>query len=663
MRINVRIFCLVLIAIAIFSFSVSAQTDNDKTLSPYFFVQGDPSLDLLPLKDTRVNIDVSGVIADVQVMQTYRNEGSRPINARYVFPASTRAAVYAMRMRIGDQVIVAKIKEREQAKQEFEKAKQEGKSASLLEQQRPNVFSMSLANIMPGDQIEIELRYTELLVPTDGIYEVVFPTVVGPRYSPQPDSSASQADSSIKVPYLHQGDKPTSALRISARISAGLPIRDLSCTSHQVIQQWQGPAIAQLTLDDNDQFQGDRDFILRYGLSGDQIASGLLLYQGEDENYFLYMAQPPERVTNAEIPAREYIFVVDISGSMDGFPLNTAKRLLQDLIGQLRPSDLFNVVLFAGDSSVLSSRSLPANQQNIANAIRLIEGQRGGGGTELLAAVKQAMSIPREAYVSRSIVLVTDGYISGEKGVFDHIRDNLDQCNVFSFGIGSSVNRYLIEGVARAGMGEPFIVKDEKEAPAIAAKFREYIQTPVLTGIKVRTTGFEVYDVHTTQLPDLFSQRPVILFGKWRGAANGTFELQGRTGEGDYLTRFDVAGAQPDEANRALRYLWARSRIAELSDYGSSYLDDDRIKEITSLGLKYNLLTRYTSFIAVREVVRNTQGPAQDVNQPLPLPLGVSDLAVGNGTMEGSEPELLWLMAASIVFAMIMILRWRRRSV
>jgi Ca-activated chloride channel homolog len=663
MQTNVRIVCLVLIEIAFSSFSAAAQTESDKTLSPYFFVQGDPSLDLLPLKDTRVQIDVSGVIADVQVMQTYRNEGARPINARYVFPASTRAAVYSMRMRIGDQVIVAKIKEREQAKQEFDKAKQEGKSASLLEQQRPNVFSMSLANIMPGDEIEIELRYTELLAPTDGIYEVVFPAVVGPRYSPQPAPSASAADSAIKVPYLHQGEKPTSNLRISARIAAGVPIRDLSCTSHRVIQRWQSPAIAHLVLDDADQAQGDRDFILRYRLSGDQIAAGLILYQGQDENFFLYMAQPPERITNADIPAREYIFVVDISGSMDGFPLNTAKRLLQDLIGQLRPTDMFNVVLFAGDSSVLSAHSLRADQSNVANAIRLIEGQRGGGGTELLAAVKQAMNLPREPNISRSIVLVTDGYISGEKGVFDYIRDNRDQCNVFSFGIGSSVNRYLIEGVAKAGMGEPFIVTKAEEASAIAAKFRDYIQTPVLTGIKVRSTGFEIYDVHSTQLPDLFARRPVILFGKWRGPAIGTFELLGKTGQGDYMTRFDVAGAQPNEGNRALRYLWARSRIAELSDYGSGYLEDGRIKEITSLGLKYNLLTRYTSFIAVRDVLRNTQGAAQDVNQPLPLPLGVSDLAVGGGTMEGSEPELLWLMAASILLATIMILSWRRRFV
>ena len=206
-----------LIAIAISGVSASAQTPADKTLSPYFFVKGDPNVDHLPLKDTRVEIAVSGVIADVKVVQTYRNEGSRPINATYVFPASTRAAVYAMRMRIGDQIIVARIKEREAAKKEFDAAKKEGKSASLLEQDRPNVFTMNLANIMPQDQIEIELRYTELLVPTDGVYEVVYPTVVGPRYASQPDSKAPKEDGFVKTPYLHEGNKPTSTLHISAQ--------------------------------------------------------------------------------------------------------------------------------------------------------------------------------------------------------------------------------------------------------------------------------------------------------------------------------------------------------------------------------------------------------------------------------------------------------------
>jgi Ca-activated chloride channel family protein len=194
----------------------------------------------------------------------------------------------------------------------------------------------------------------------------------------------------------------------------------------------------------------------------------------------------------------------------------------------------------------------------------------------------------------------------------------------------------------------------------MAERFREYIQTPVLTNIQVKSQGFDTYDVQPTHFPDLLAERPIILFGKWRGPVTGTFELTGKSGRGDYLTRLDISGLQPDESNRALRYLWARTRIAELSDYGSGNVRDDRVKEITSLGLKYNLLTQYTSFIAVREVVTNTLGPAQDINQPLPLPIRVSDMAVG-GTEQGSEPELVWLIVGTLLIASIMIFRGRRR--
>ncbi len=643
-RAIVAILILTLVTIPQLKPGNADDNNTDKTLSPYFLVKGDPGVDQLPLKATNVELSVSGVIADVRVVQTYQNEGSRPLNATYVFPASTRAAVYGMRMKIGDDVIVAKIKEREKAKEEFETAKKEGKSASLLEQARPNVFTMSLANLMPNETVEIELRYTELLVPTDGVYEVVYPTVVGPRYMSAKETP--DGNKFVETPYTH---KPTSAFNISARIAAGVPIRELDCSTHPMLSGWQGESVAQLTLDGADKFQGNRDFILRYRLAGDQIASGLILYQGDGENFFLYMAQPPKRVAPQDIPPREYVFVVDVSGSMEGFPLDTSKKLLEDLIGGLRPTDFFNVVLFAGDSTALSERPLAANAENISRAVQLIEQQRGSGGTELLPAIQQAMHLSNKPGVSRSIVLVTDGYVSIEEGVFKYIRQNLGQANVFAFGIGSGVNRYLIEGVARAGLGEPFVVEDQAKAADVATKFREYIQTPVLTDIQIKADGFEMYDVQPMAFPDLLAQRPVVLFGKWRGSPSGTIELTGKTGRGDYATRLDVSTVQADEGNRALRYLWARTRIAELSDYGFGNVTDESVKEITSLGLKYNLLTRYTSFIAVREKVVNPNGSADHVNQPLPLPVGVSDLAVG------SEPELIWLLAAVLLVFLLAI--------
>ena len=290
-----------------------------------------------------------------------------------------------MRMKIGNQVIVAKIKEREKAQEEFEAAKKQGKSASLLEESRPNVFSMKLANIMPNDQIDIELRYTELLIPTDGIYEVVYPTVVGPRYPSKLDVGATKGGR-MNIPYLHQGNHADSTLHISTRISAGVPIEEVTCISHQITAEWPSRSVAQLTLDDADPFQGNRDFVVRYRLAGDQIKSGLILYQHDDENFFLYMAQPPQRVKVEDIPPREFVFVVDVSGSMEGFPLNTAKRLLEDLIGGLRPTDYFNVVLFAGDSTTLSQVPLQANRENITLTLDLLNKQRGAGGTELLPA-------------------------------------------------------------------------------------------------------------------------------------------------------------------------------------------------------------------------------------------------------------------------------------
>ena len=626
---------------------VAAQADRstaDKTLSPYFFVEnGDPAIDRLPLKDTRVDVAIVGVIADVTVRQVYENRGQRPLHARYIFPASTRAAVYGMTMTVGDVRIVAKIKEREQAKTEFETAKKEGKSASLLEQSRPNVFSMSVANVLPGDTIAVELKYTELLVPTDGQYEFVYPTVVGPRYSEKRASQASPGDEFVRTAYTRQGEAPRSEFHLAGVVSSGVPFQELSSPTHQVVIRTTGAGRAEMALAESETFSGNRDFILRYRLAGQKIGAGLLLYQGKDENFFLLMAEPPQAVVPDEIPPREYVFVIDVSGSMYGFPLDTAKKLMGDLVNVLRPSDTFNILVFASGSEMYSPVSVPATRANLTRALSFIGEKNGGGGTRLLAGLQQAVALPRQPSVSRSIVLITDGYIDAEADVFDYVRNQLDETNFFTFGIGSSVNRFLIEGIARAGLGEPFIVTEPGEAPEAAAQLKRYIETPVLTGIDVRFAGFDAYDVEPGKIPDLFASRPIVVFGKWRGRVGGSIEISGKTGRGAYQTSVAVTPQSADASHAALRHLWARTRIAELSDFGPATPSDERVAAITSLGLTYGLLTKYTSFIAVHEIVRRTADEADDVDQPLPLPQGVSDRAVG--VTSGAEPELMWVFA------------------
>ena len=281
--------------------------------------------------------------------------------------------------------------------------------------------------------------------------------------------------------------------------------------------RYKGSNFASIRLNSSEKSGGNRDFILKYRLSGGKIETGLLLSKGEKENFFLLMLQPPKRIKEDQIPPREYMFIVDVSGSMNGFPLNISKKLLKDLIGHLRPSDRFNVLLFAGGSTVMAEKSLPATRQNINHAINVIDRQRGGGGTRSLPALKKALSLQGTKGYSRNLVIVTDGYVSVEKEAFDLIRNNLGNANMFAFGIGSSVNRHLIEGMARVGMGEPFIITRPDDAQKKAEKFRKLIESPVLTGITVDFDKFNAYDIEPPSIPDVMAQRPVLLFGKWRG--------------------------------------------------------------------------------------------------------------------------------------------------
>jgi Ca-activated chloride channel family protein len=632
-----------------------------RTESPYFFVQSDdPTVDRLPLKATRVDVRVAGVIADVTVTQEYRNEGTRPIEARYVFPGSTRAAVYAMSVQLGDRRLTAKIREKQQAKQEYVAAKQAGKTAALLEQHRPNVFQMNVANILPGDNVKVELRYTELLVPTDGTYQFVFPTVVGPRYNGSPVTGSGTTEKWIATPYLRKGQRSNARFELNAALTMPISLQMVESPSHKIeIDLWSDTE-AHIKLADTGANENNRDFVLDYRLAGDTVQSGILLSRGGDgEDFFLAMVEPPKTVAAAQIVPREYIFIVDISGSMHGFPLETAKTLLNDLVGGLRPSDTFNVMLFAGSNRMLAPQSVPATRANIEQALDILRGQVGGGGTEIVPALRMALSLTHDPDRARTFVVITDGYVSVERNVFELIRRNMSKASLFAFGIGSSVNRHLIEGMARAGQGEPFVVLDARRAAREAERFRRIIEAPVLTHLHARFEGLDVYDVEPFALPDVFAQRPVVLFGKWRGEPKGRMILEGRGADGPFHAALDMSNRETLGSATALRYLWARHRIATLSDQevlegAGAYRD-----EILNLGLRYNLLTQYTSFIAVDHVVRNfdPDGTAR-VDQPSPLPQGVSELAVGGAVPSTPEPSV-WAMLLVAGLAMFLILRRR----
>ena len=693
-RVLVAVLVAVFATAALLAWSPANAYDSEalKAESPYFQVaSSDPSTDRLPLKSTRVDVRIAGVIADVTVTQHYRNEGQRPIEARYVFPGSTAAAVHAMNVRLGDRLLVAKIREKQQARIEYETAKQEGKTTALLEQHRPNVFEINVANILPGDDVAVELRYTELLTPHDARYGFVFPTVVGPRYnSPQGEAARERW---IATPYLQappnlplrgrppEGGEPTrerpvvgssdvpseTAFDLKVRLDTPMAVKAIASPSHAIDVDGVGTEHATVTMrptgNDN-----DRDFILEYRLAGDRIESGLMLFRGEQENFFLAMVEPPQAVAVAQINPRDYIFVVDISGSMHGYPLDTVKVLLDKLIGSLRPSDTFNVMLFAGSNRMLAPASVPATRANIDRALQTIREMGGSGGTEIVPAIRKVVAMPKAPDVSRTVIVVTDGYVSVENEVFRLIAKNLNQTNVFAFGIGSSVNRHLIEGIARAGQGEAFVVTKPEEAAEQAERLRRMIASPVLTQVKARLEGLDAYDVAPASLPDVLGGRPVVVYGKWRGdaqqAQTAKLVVEGRSAEGAW--RGEVAAAGRDDPNAsALRHLWARQRIAALSDQEALEGGDAQKAAITQLGLAYSLLTQYTSFIAVDQIVRNSN-PAllKQVQQPSPMPAGVSDLAVGASVPSTPEPGG-WLALAvtmGIVAAAVVGRRKGRRS-
>ncbi|MDT3738492.1 MAG: VIT domain-containing protein [Candidatus Kapabacteria bacterium] len=593
---------------------------KDKGESPYFdIISGSSGAENLPLLSTSANVEIDGVIADLKITQVYINTGNSPIEAVYTFPASSRAAVYFMKMTIKDRVIISKITEKKEAERIYNEAKKEGKSASLLTESRPNVFTMNVANIMPGDTIAIEFKYTEILEPEEGIYEFVFPAVVGPRYR----GNIEKSDPTPDVIYKDIKDKAIYKYDINIKINAGVPLSFLKCETHKIITKSINENVKEIKLED-DINNGNRDFVLQYKIQGENIQTGMILTENGDENFFLMMLQPPRRVNNADILPKEYIFLVDISGSQEGFPLDISKKLMAQVLDKLRTSDMFNIIVFSDSYRYIFSESEYATDDNIEKAKEYIKNLKTEGGTNILQALNYAMESQTHSGYSKIIAVLTDGFVENEIETFVYVNENLNKVNIFGFGIGTSVNRYYIDGLARVGMGESFFALNQSSADSLINEFIKYTDSPIMKDIKIDYGDFWASETFPEKIPDLFASRPIIVIGKWKKPMKGTILVKGKTPNEDlhaniYLDKFGEL-----YTGEGLKYLWARKKVELYSDLATFSRGDEYKDEITDLGLKYSLLTKYTSFVAVDSEVRNQSGTMNTVNQPVPQPEGVS---------------------------------------
>lgn len=615
----------ILLSLSLFSNKFSAQ-EKISAQSPYFHLGSPAEIEAFPLKKTSADVKIINSIASVTIEQTYINEGSKAIEAIYVFPGSTQAAINALEMKIGERIIVAKIAEKNQARTDYNQAKQDGKSATLLEQHRPNVFQMNVANILPGDVIQVTLRYTEFLEPVDGEYSFIFPTVVGPRYQGI-DNPSTAGESWNQNPYLKKDKAIPYEFQLTAGLHSAVPIASASCKSHDSNIQFLSKNNASIKLNKAD--EGNRDFILKYRLQGSKIESGVLVYPHEKESYFLALIEPPAAPKQSEITPREFVFILDISGSMNGFPMETSKKLITEMIEGLSSQDYFNIMTFAGTSMIFSEKPAIASSSEKERALKFINSRTSGGGTELLPALKRVFALPKAEGLSRSIVIATDGYVTVEKECFELIDKQSSLSNIHTFGIGSSVNRYLLEGMGKIGKGYHTVITDAKDASREANKFRKYIDTPLLTDIQISMSSNLKVDLEPSSITDLLAGRPILVCGKMDGLPSGKLSITGKNGKEKFSQTFDYSNAQISKEYEAIRMLYARKKISRLDDYTYLGKNKEQESEVLELGLKYGLLTAYTSFLAVDSEVRNKDKQFAVVNQPLPLPYHVNEQAIG----------------------------------
>jgi Ca-activated chloride channel family protein len=606
--------------------TVVAQSEAVTDAGSLQFIDKDGKRAEFPLKHTEVKAAVSGFLSRVTVTQDFENTAAQKIEAVYKFPLPQAAAVDDLTMLIGDRTVKGKIMRRVEALQAYAAAKQLGKVASLLNQERPNIFTQHVANIMPGERIRIVISYVETLKYEDGAYEWSFPMVVAPRYipaaDPQQESPADrETDASLVNPtYTRPGMRAGHDISLEIDLDAGVPIVGVNSESHETEVQQINERRAVVRLKDRTTIP-NKDFLLTYRVAGDTINDAVLTHRSERGGFFTLILQPPQRVTAEDVMPKELVFVLDTSGSMSGFPLVKAVETAELALNNLYPHDTFNLITFSGDTSFLFPEPVPATPENLEKARQFLEGYgNGDGGTEMMKAVKAALMPTKFLDHIRIVCFMTDGQVGDDQKILAEVQ-KYSNARVFAMGFGSAPNRYLLDKMAEYGRGEVEYISEAGDTSAVARRFNERIRNPLLTDISIDWSNLPVTDVYPKRIPDLFGVKPLILSGRYNGAAQGSIRLRGKMAGQQFVRDIPVELPQAMTDHDVLATLWGRRKIdelmtEELASTGDQKARDKKHEEIVQLGLDFKLMTQYTSFVAVDEVVSTGAEAPVRVNIP-----------------------------------------------
>ncbi len=586
----------------------------------------------LPLESTTVRATVAGIVSDVAVVQRFKNPYAEKIEAVYVFPLPHDAAVSGFVMTIGERKIRGIVREREEAKAIYEEAKRQGYVAALLTQARPNIFTQSVANIEPGKTIDVEIRYFNALPVKDGWIEFAFPMVVGPRFNPPgiadgigaaPRGGRSASGQRTEVPYLKPGERSGHEISLSVEIDAGVLIKSLECPTHEIERTASlESGRARISLARRDAVP-NKDFVLRWRVAGKEALPALVMHRDGRGGFFLLTLHPPAGLEDSPRQPVEFVFLLDTSGSMSGSPLAKAKAAAERAIRRLSPGDTFQIIRFANGVSAMGEKPVPATPENVRRGLGYLGSLGAGGGTMMENGIRAALEPAVAEGRRRFVMFMTDGYIGNEDDIFDEVRRHLGGARIFSFGVGTSVNRHLMEGLARLGRGAVAYVglgaDDGKEVDL----FFERVRRPALADVSLDFGGVAVRDVYPKRVPDLFDGRPVTIVGRF-DEASGPLEIRIRGTAGGEARAFRVS-VDPGSSSEhpAISRVWARLKIAELDDFASREGKAECREEAKRTALDYGLVSAYTSFVAV-DASKRTQGDhGTTVPVPVPVPEGV----------------------------------------